>query len=158
MSGPPSEYEEDAARIERDYVSDGSIRSAEVREDLSDAGFPPSAIPEIDEWIADESDAWETVGPRTQDADSVARSLDRETGGAISEGRAQNIGEEVASEINAARARAAQRVSSEGKVRGENGQFIGSINNVEEQVRSDGIYYVNENTGTEGRGAAFRRS
>lgn len=154
--GDAGEYEEDAQRIDREYIPDDAVTQQEISQALDDAGFPQASQTHIEGWMTTEEDAWDAVGPRVQDADSVRRAVDRDDGVADA-GRAQSIADSVAGEINAARAQAAQRVTDDGQVRTEDGRFIGKLQNVSEQVRSDGIYYVNENTGTEGRAARFDR-
>lgn len=155
-AAPPSEYADDAARIEqRGYIPASATTEDEIKAALANAGFPSSAIPEIASWLATESDAWDAVGPSTQDADSVTRAVDRSSGGVIAPGRARSMGESVASEINSARAEAAGRVTDDGQVRGERGQFLGKLQNVTEEVRNDGIYFTNQNTGTTARAASF---
>jgi hypothetical protein len=155
-AAPPSEYEDDAARIEQaGYIPSGATTQAEIEAALASSGFPSSAIPEIASWLATESDAWDAVGPSTQDAGSVTRAVDRASGGVIAPERARTMGESVSSEINRARSEAAQRVTDNGQVRGENGRFVGKIQNVEEQVENDGIYFENTETGTRARAARF---
>ena len=159
---PPSEYEDDAERIDREYIPDSATTAAVVEPALRDAGFPAAASDRgsqtgIKDWMVNEQDAWDAVGPSTQDSGSVRRALDRESGGTVSDGRAQAIADDVAGEITSARGRAASRVTDNGQVRDESGRFVGSLQNVEEQVRDDGIYFVNQDTGTEGRAARFDR-
>jgi hypothetical protein len=163
MAGVPSDYEDDAERIDREYIPDDATTEAEVEAALRDAGFPDAAIETgdaqtgIGDWMVDEGDAWESVGPQTQDAGSVRRELDAASNGTVSDSRADAIADSVGSEIQSARAEAAQRVTDDGQVRTEDGRFVGSLQNVSEEVRDDGIYYVNQNTGTEGRAARFDR-
>jgi hypothetical protein len=152
-------YDEDAARIERDYVSASSTTQAEVRADLSAVGFPESSIDAIagsegtDGWITTTEDAVDLVSPTEQSASSFARSIDRNTDGAVSETRARSMGETFEEQINAARSEAAQRIGSDGNIRDESGRILGSPSSVSEEIREDGIYFVNDNTGTEGRAA-----
>lgn len=153
---PPSEYAEDAARIEEDYLGDATSE-AEIKSTLDDLGFPDESQSAIQEWVTSTEEAWSVVDSSTQDAGSVERALQSETGGAIGSERAEAMSEEIASEINSARAEAAQRVDDNGVARSENGQFIGSLQNVEESVESDGIYFENTNTGTKARAASFDR-
>jgi hypothetical protein len=155
---PPSEYEEDAARIDDEYVPDSATTEAEIQAALSAAGFPEASQSHIEDWLVSEEDAWDVVGPDVQDAGSVRREIDRESGGTVSESRAEAMAESIGSEIQSARAEAAQRVTDDGQVRTEDGRFVGKLQNVEEQVREDGIYYRNRNTGTEGRAASFDKS
>jgi len=51
-------YEEDAERIEREYVESDSATEAEIREDLDEAGFDQSAI---DDFVDDVVDAMASV-------------------------------------------------------------------------------------------------
>lgn len=155
--GPSGEYEDDAARIDREYIPDTATTERDVQRALKDAGFPEKAQSAIQSWLVDESDAWDVVGPQTQDADSVQRELDRATNGTVDPGRAANISEDVGSTINQARAQAAQRVTDNGMARGENGTFVGKLQNVEEEVRSDGIYFRNTDSGKTVRAARFDR-
>jgi len=154
---PPSDYEEDAARIDRDYIPDDATSEEEIEAALRDAGFPEQSQSAIGDWLVSEEDAWETVGPNTQDADSVRRAIDRASNGTVSDDRASSIADSIGSEITQARGEAAKRVSSDGLARTEDGRVIGKIQNVEESVKSDGIYYRNTETGTEGRAASFDR-
>jgi len=157
-----SGYEDDAPRIDREYVSPDSTTQAEIRQDLDDAGFPDKAIDAIagepgeEGWLVTEQDAWDAVGGSVQDAGSVETELRRDDG-VVSEGRARGIAEDVANEINSARGEAAQRVGSDGLARDESGRIIGKPGEIEEQVRGDGIYFRNPETGTEGRAAGFDR-
>lgn len=161
MSAVPSGYQDDAERIDREYIPDDATTEEEVEAALRDAGFPDASIESgdaqtgIGDWIATESDAWETVGPQVQDSGSVRRALDQQTGGVVSDDRAERIAGEVAGEIQSARAEAAQRIGDDGNIRTEDGQIIGTPSSVEEEVRDDGIYYRNSNTGTTGRAARF---
>jgi len=156
-AAPPKKYEDDAARIDREYIPDSATSEREIAQALEDAGFPQKAQSSIEDWLVSTSDVWDSVGSDVQDANSVERVANQESGGTVSDQRAQQIGDEIASEINSARAQAAQRVDANGQARGENGQFVGSIQNVEESVESDGIYYENTNTGTKVRAASFDR-
>ena len=157
MAGPPSDYEDDAARINREYIPDDATTQAEIDAALDDAGFPDASQQHISDWMVSEADAWDSVGPNVQDAGSVRRELDAASNGTVSDGRAQQIADDVAGEINSARAQAAQRVTDNGQVRDESGRFVGSLQNVTEEVRSDGIYFVNQDTGTAARAAGFDR-
>lgn len=51
-----SEYEEDARRIERDYVDPDSTSIEEIREDLEDYDFAAAAIDYIEDWIPSRGD------------------------------------------------------------------------------------------------------
>lgn len=51
-----SEYQEDARRIERDYVDPESTEIEEIREDLEDADFAAAAIDDIEDWIPSRDD------------------------------------------------------------------------------------------------------
>ena len=153
----PAEYEDDVERIDRDYIPDDATSEDEIEAALRDAGFPEQSQSSLGDWLVSEEDAWETVGPNTQDADSVRRAIDRESGGTIDSDRAGSIADSIGSQIQSARGEAAGRVSSDGLARTEDGRVIGKIQNVEESVRSDGIYYRNTETGTEGRAASFDR-
>jgi len=156
-----SGYEEDAGRIEDKYVDPSSMTMREIRADLKDAGFPDESIDYIagseseEGWLTTIDDAADLVSPRNQSTEAFARSIDRNTDGTISETRARSMGEQFESEINQARGEAAQRIGSDGNVRTEDGQIIGKPGSVSEEVRDDGIYYVNDNTGTEGRAASI---
>lgn len=154
---PPSDYEDDVERIDRDYIDSGSTTQSEIEADLEAADFADSAQSDIADWLVSEEDVWPEVGPDVQDAGSVSRIVDRESGGSVSSSRADAIGESIGSEITRARSEAAQRVTDDGQVRGETGQFVGKLQNVEETVRNDGIYYRNTDTGTERRAARFNR-
>lgn len=155
---PPEEYEDDAARIDREYIPDRATTEAEIEAALKAAGFPSASQSAIQDWMVSQEDAWDTVGPKVKDADSVRREIESQSSGTVSDGRAQQMAEEIASEITSARGRAARRAANDdGQVRTENGQFLGKLQNVEEVVREDGIYFRNENTGTEGRAARFDR-
>jgi len=156
-AAPPGEYAEDAARIDDEYVPSGATSDREIQQALSAAGFPEKSQEHIQDWLVSEEDAWETVGPNVQDAGSVSRELDRQSDGTIADGRREQIAESVGQSINQARAEAAQRVDDNGVIRSENGQFIGSFDSVSEEIREDGIYYRNENTGTTARAARFDR-
>jgi len=155
MGAVPSEYEDDAERIDREYIPDDATTQQEIDDALDAAGFPGGAQSDISDWMVSESDGWEAVGPQTQDAGSVRRELDAVSGGTVDDSRADAIADSIGSEIQSARAEAAGRVTDNGQVRDESGRFVGSLQNVEEQVRDDGIYFVNEDTGTEGRAARF---
>lgn len=155
VTAPPSDYEDDAARIDREYIPDDATTEQEIADALDAAGFPDASQSAISDWLVSEEEAWETVGPSTQDAGSVEREIRRQSGGTVSETRARSMADNIADEINSARGEAAQRVTDDGQVRTEDGRFIGKLQNVSEEVRDDGIYYVNENTGTSGRAARF---
>lgn len=154
---PPSEYEEDAERIDEDYVPSDATSDDEIEQALSDAGFPQASQQHIQDWLVSSEDVWPEIDSSVQDAGSVRRVIDNESGGTVSSARADQIADEIGGEISQARGRAASRVTSEGRVRTEDGRFIGSIGTVSEEVRNDGIYYVNQNTGTEGRAAQFNK-
>ena len=141
MPGPPSDYEEDAARIDREYVPVDATTQEEVDAALDAAGFPDASQKHISDWLVSEADAWEAVGPQTQDARSVQVSLDADSGGTVSPGRSEEIAQSVADEITSARGEAAQRVTDNGQTMTESGDFGPSIQNAEEVVRDDGIYY-----------------
>jgi len=53
-----ADYEEDAERIEQEYVESDSATEAEIREDLDEAGFDQSAI---DDFVDDVVDAMASV-------------------------------------------------------------------------------------------------
>lgn len=143
-----SGYEEDAPRIDREYIPDSAQSDAEVRQALRDEGFPENAIDDIAGWLITEEDAWDAVGGEVQDANSVENALRRDDG-AISETRARSIADDVASEITSARRDALDRVGSDGAVYRETGGKFGNRENVEEDVRDDGFYYRNTRTGNE---------
>lgn len=153
--GPPSEYSSDAARIDREYVPDRATTQAEVEAALDAAGFPEASQSHISDWIVSEEEAWDVVDASAKDAGTIETAIERESDGTVSSGRASSMGESIASDINSARTEAAQRIGDDGMVRTEDGRVIGKPSTVEEEVRSDGIYYRNTNTGTEGRAASF---
>lgn len=156
---PPSEYEADAARIDREYVPDSATTKAEVDRALQQAGFPNASQGHISDWLVGEEDVWPEVGGNVQDADSIRRVIDSESAGTVSSGRASQIADSINSEIQSARREASQNVTtgSDGTVRNSDGSTFGKFNNVEEEVRSDGIYYRNTNTGNELKAAGFNR-
>jgi hypothetical protein len=160
-AAPPAEYEDDAGRIERDYISSGSTTEADVKADLRAKGFPASSVDEIASWLVSEDDAWDMVGEggstKVVDSGSVSRAVDRASQGTVSEQRARSIGDEVASTIDQARAEAARRVTDSGQVKSVNGQFGPSIQNAEEVVREDGIYFRSQDSGREFLAARFDR-
>lgn len=157
----PGDYEEDAARIDREYIPADATSEAEVAQALEDAGFPDAAQGKIQDWLVSEDDAWQAVGEggetRVVDSGSVRRALDAESNGTVSDARADQIASDVGQQIDSARAEAAQRVGSDGLIRGEDGRVLGKPSNVEETVRRDGIYFRNTETGTTGRAAGFDR-
>lgn len=154
---PPTEYDEDAARIESEYIPDDATTESEVDAALDDAGFPEAAQSPISDWIVSEGEAWDVVDAGTQDAESVERAIQSESGGTVSDGRAANMADDIAGEIQSARAEAAQRIGDDGLVRAENGRVVGKPSTVEETVEQDGIYYTNTETGTTERAASFDR-
>ena len=143
-----SGYEDDAPRIDREYIPDSAQTDAEIEQALRDEGFPDDAIDDIKGWLITEDDAWDAVGGEVQDANSVERALRRDNG-AISETRARSIADDVAGEIQSARRDALDRVGSDGAIYRSDGAKLGNRENVEEQVRDDGFYYQNTRTGSE---------
>lgn len=137
----PAEYEDDVERIDRDYIPDDATSEKEIEAALRDAGFPEQSQSSLGDWLVSEEDAWSVVDGKTQDADSVRRALDRESGGTVSDGRAETMAENVASEIKSARAKAAQSVNANGQVQTESSGFGPKLQNAEEVVREDGLYY-----------------
>jgi hypothetical protein len=143
-----SGYEQDAPRIDREYIPDNAKTDADIRQALENEGFPDDAIDDISGWLMTEDDAWNAVGGEVQDAGSVERALRRDDG-AISETRARSIANDVADEIQSARRDALDRVGSDGAIYRSDGAKLGNRENVEEQVRDDGFYYENTRTGSE---------
>jgi hypothetical protein len=160
-AGAPAKYEDDAARIEQaGYIPSSATTRGEIEAALASSGFPSSAIPEIASWLATQSDAWDVFdGGSTEPASQVASDLDRATNGVVSQERARSMGTEVERTVQQARSEAASRVSSNGQIRTANGGFGPKIQNAEEVVREDGIYYRAtegaENPGREYLGARF---
>ena len=154
---PPQRYEEDAARIDREYIPDGATTADEVSSALDEAGFPDSSQKHIEDWLVSEEDVWPEVGSNVQDAQSIERVIESEGQGTVSGRRASEIADSINSEITDARSRAAGRVDDNGVARSENGQFIGKLQNIEESVQDDGIYFTNTDTGTTARAARFNR-
>jgi hypothetical protein len=159
---PPSKYDSDAGRIDSpQYIPASATTESEIKAALANAGFPSSAIPEIASWLATESDAWEAnvVAQDAQTAPRIASKIDRETGGVISPGRAREMGESMQAKVDAARSEAAGRVTSSGQIREQGGGFGPKLQNAEEVVREDGIYYRAtegaSNPGREYLGARF---
>lgn len=159
-----SGYEEDAARIEREYVDPMSLSYQEVVADLEREGFPDASIEHIagssssdDGWITTVEDAVPLVSPRNQSAEAFARSIDRQTGGSVSETRARVMGERFEEEVTQARAEAAQTftIASDGSLRRPDGAPIGDAENVSEEIRDDGIYFRNDRTGREYKAASI---
>lgn len=104
-AGPSNEaYDDDAARIDREYIPDDATTQAEINRALEDAGFPKASQSHISSWLVDEADAWEQVGDGVQDADSVQRELDRASRGTVSDRRAEQIADNVESEIRGSKA------------------------------------------------------
>jgi hypothetical protein len=160
---PPDDYEEDAERIDEEYIPDDATTDREVQQALQDAGFPESAQSDISDWLVNEDDAWDLVGEggstKVVDSGSVERAIQSESNGAVSDRRAQSIAEEVGETIDSARSEAASSVTvaSDGTMRRDDGAPIGTFSNVEEQVRDDGIYFRNTNSGQEYKAAGFDR-
>jgi hypothetical protein len=152
---PPEKYSDDAGRIDEDYIPDRATTEDEIDAALDAAEFPEDAQSHIKDWLVTESEAWDVVDAQTQDAGSVETAIRSESGGTVSDGRASSMADSIASDINAARAEAAQRIGDDGMIRTEDGRVIGKPSTVEEEVREDGIYYRNTETGTEGRAARF---
>jgi len=158
---PPSDYEDDAGRIDAEYIPDSATTEAEVQQALEDAGFPEDAQSHIEDWLVTEEDAWDVVGPEVQDADSVRRAIDRESGGTVSETRARSMADDIGDTIREARGEAASRVTDSGQIITESGGFGPSLQNAEEVIREDGVYYRgtegSSNPGKEYKGASFDR-
>lgn len=154
------DYEEDAERIDREYIPDGATTRAEVAAALEDEGFPDAAQSDIQQWLTTEEDVWDMVGEggstKVVDEGSIRSALDADSGVA-SGGRADSIAEDVGGAIQDARKDALDNLASDGTVR-DNGQFFAnSINDIEEETRSDGIYYTNKNTGKTMKAAGYDR-
>lgn len=154
---PPSDYSDDAARIDREYVPDSATTEAEVRRALQEAGFPNAAQSHIEGWLVSEGDVWSEVGADTQSADQIQRTIEQQSNGTVSDARARSMADSINSEITSARARAAARVDDNGQTRGENGAFGPKIQNAEEVVKEDGIYFRSSDSGSEVRAARFNR-
>lgn len=158
---PPEKYEEDAARIERDYVSSSSTTRAEIEADLKSAGFPAKAQSHIEGWLVTSDDVMDDAGQwgGAEDPRAAAeRHVRSETGGAVDEARARSIADEAGGEVAAARKRATQNVDKNGVLRAEDGfEPIGKPRNLEEEVRGDGIYYRHKDSGKTKRAARFER-
>lgn len=152
------EYKEDAERIDEEYIPADATTEQDVEDALREAGFPQAAQSDIQSWLVDESDAWDTVGPQTERARDVAAELERASDGTVNDARADQIAEQVAGEINRARSQVAQNVDPEtGQIRAQNGGFGPKLSNAEEIVRNDGIYYRAQDSGKEFKGASFDR-
>jgi len=163
MSAGPddSDYDEDAARIDGEYIPDDATTEEEIEDALDAAGFPAKSQSDISDWLVDEGDAWDLVGEVVDvddPADGIEQALDRESRGTADSDRARQIAESVGDEIDAARREASQNltVASDGTVRRPDGAPVGEFNNLEETVRDDGIYYRNVNSGQEFKAAGFR--
>lgn len=96
-------YEEDARRIEDDYVDPSSTDSSEIASDLSDAGF---ANPEeVADWILERDDVDLDPSSAHQNGVTTRETVEREVADAdvvgYSDRRRGEISEEISSEIGA---------------------------------------------------------
>jgi len=157
VTAPPDDYDDDAERIDEEYIPDNATTDAEISQALDDAGFPQAAQSDIQDWLTSESEAWDVVDENTFESDQIEREIQRQSNGTVSDSRAQSMADNISSEINDAREKAISQIASDGTVRREDGAQIGEINNLSEEIRDDGVYFRNENTGTETRVAEFDR-
>jgi len=104
-----SDYEEDAERIERDYVDADSVTEEEIRRDLRDAGFAPDSIDDVSGWMGDLDDV--SIDRESAHSDGittredVSRTVDRDLDASdkTAETRRDAIEDAVARDIGAPR-------------------------------------------------------
>jgi hypothetical protein len=104
-----ADYEDDAARIEREYVDPDSATEQDIRDDLDEAGFDESAIDSFVDDVVDQMGTVEDVGldrgnahaDGITTAQDVERAVEEMSSDKISSDRNGAIADEVSSEIAA---------------------------------------------------------
>lgn len=113
-----TEYEEDARRIEREYVDPTATTEAEIENELRNADFAEDAVEDIKDWILNTEDVGgpaldphsdgvttrEQIEQAVEQADSVGFSESRKD--SVTSEIAQDVGAPTESELRGAQARA----------------------------------------------------
>lgn len=100
-----TEYEEDARRIEREYVSPSSTTREEIEQDLQAEDFANEAVDDIKEWILSEEDVGgPALAPHSDGVttrEEIEQAVEQADGVGYGQGRHEAVTSEIARDVGA---------------------------------------------------------